>query len=345
MAWYETFTDPINELFSPKTKNSPAPIAKAAKVNVASVTGGNAGVIPVVAKKTPAEIKAQEAETLKQNALRDVGKSQTAGEIAAKAAKLKAEEDAKVAMAAQEVKNRQTAKEAEDYTRAAQMTPEMQALMSQQRQMASGELSYADAMGQRLSDKASKEQMALAYARGYDPNAIRNAQKAGVEMQANIAQQTQEAKIKEQQIAQQGYLQALQYQQQISLSAEQAKKAYLMGNKELAQQNQVQMQTLQQQMTLANMDNQTKLEQIRASITTAGMQGATSTANQQMAIEAAAEQAKLQARQQQQAAILSGVATIGGTLAAGPIGGAAANTAANTLVTTGQPTNKYSNVG
>ena len=254
-------------------------------------------------KKVKDDAKAKAAaiasgETAAKNAQIALEAQQKAAAIekerAAAAASTKAQAEAE-----ERVKQVKLIDEANEYGKVAQATPEMQAAMEQQKKMASGELSYAGAMGQRLSDKATKEQMALAYARGYDPNAIRGAQQSSVEIQAGIAQQVTEAKIKEQQVAQQGYLQALQYQQQISFSAEQAKKAYLMGNKELAQNQQIATSKLQQDMIISQMQNQTQLEQIRASITNTNTQ-------------AAAQKAESEGKYK--ASILGGLATAGAAI-------------------------------
>lgn len=247
-------------------------------------------------------------------------------DVANAAARAKSAEDAKIAEEArqrqveeQKTKDTQQAamklreaeelraqQESEALGKAMEGTPEEQKAradaIEQQRKMATGELSYAEIMGQRLAEKAAKQQMALAYARGYDPTAVRGAQKAAVETVGEIAAQTQEAKIKEQQLSQQGYLQALQYQQQIRANIEQAKKNYLLGNRELAQQNMIESQKLSQNLQIAMIDNQTKLESIRAQIATNEAQNRTTLAAANIQAETARTTAATAAEAQRYAA-------------------------------------------
>lgn len=199
------------------------------------------------------------------------------------------------------------------------MTPEYSSYLQQLKERSEGRGLAAEAATQLSQDKAQKQAMAMAYARGYDPGASRAAMRSLSETQTGIAAEGMKAASEEktqalsmygqaqaqqaqfQQQAMQAYNQILQYQQQFAAQREDAKKAYLKGNAQLAQQYEI------------------SLRQIDA-----GIKGAQSQFNA----------AQAQADAQQRAAMIGGVATLGGAAmtmyTANPAAGAATTAAINT---------------
>jgi len=197
-----------------------------------------------------------------------------------------------------------------------ELSADQQALAQQLKERSEGKGLQADAMTARAQERAARQQMAAAWARGYDPGAQRAAQRQISEQTTDIAGQGAQAAAQEKaqalaqygayqseqqaykQQAMQSYGQMLQYQQQMALSAEEARKAYLMGNKELAQQYDIQRR------------------QIAAGLQAAKMQ---------------AETASNEAKRRQMASIFGGIGTVAGAVVGGIYGGPAGAAAGGTV--------------
>jgi hypothetical protein len=171
-------------------------------------------------------------------------------------------------------------------------TPEEAAFREQMKGKAEGKDLQADLYSQRMQDKAMKQQMAMAYARGggHQAGAIRGAQMAGAEQGGEIAAQGMQMAIAEKQQSQQFYNQILQARQNAQMNAQAAHDAYLRGDAEMAQQ-----------LKIATMQNQTQL----------------------LGIQAQQGMAQLQAKNAQEAArkqVIGGLFGAGGAVIGGIVG-------------------------
>lgn len=149
------------------------------------------------------------------------------------ALKAQAEEKKKAAAISEEKK---MLAEAGKFTELGAMSKDQEAYMQQLKGRSEGKDLISATLAERAQEKTSREMMAAAYARGYDPGAQRAALRQASEAQTDIATQAMAAGAQEKAQAMAAYGQMLQYKQQMAFSAEEARKAYIMGNKELAQQ-------------------------------------------------------------------------------------------------------------
>ena len=158
------------------------------------------------------------------------------------------------------------------------MTAESAELM---RQAALGNLPTAAQVQQKQAfEQAVAAQMAAQAGRGYDPAAIRQAQVAGQQLQAQQAQQAAVLSAQEQQAARAQYAQTAQGQQQLAMQA----------------------QELQLKAAAGDVNAQVQLAGLQADIAKAqaGMQTQTSIAGAQIASGEATAQAQLQQQTQAQ---------------------------------------------
>jgi hypothetical protein len=136
---------------------------------------------------------------------------------------------------AADIKNRE---EASKFLQIGKMTPEQEANIAALKGQAEGTESRALAMGKIMQDRAARQQMALAYSRGYNPGAVRGAQYATAEAQAGIAAEAEQARQQEQVQARQMYAQALEYKQKMAMASQDAYNAFLSGKTQEAYQMQ-----------------------------------------------------------------------------------------------------------
>lgn len=174
-----------------------------------------------------------------------------------------------IAKKQEEARKAQSEADADAYLKMAQETPEQAKLREQTAARAEGKDLTSELLGKRMQDKAMKQQMAMAYARGgYQPGAVRGAQIAGAEAQGNIAAETQIAAKQEQAQNQVFYSQILAAKQDTQARMQAAHDAMLRGDqayadnqKQLAAQNAIQIQGIQaqQQMAQAALDQQRQM--------------------------------------------------------------------------------------
>jgi hypothetical protein len=164
-----------------------------------------------------------------------------------------------IAKKQEEAKKAQSEADADKYLAMAQETPEQAKLREQTAARAEGKDLTSELMGKRMQEKAMKQQMAMAYARGgYQPGAVRGAQMAGAEAQGNIAAETQIAAKQEQAQNQAFYSQILAAKQDTQIRMQAAHDAMLRGDqayadslKQQAAQNGIQIQGIQAQMQIS----------------------------------------------------------------------------------------------
>lgn len=128
--------------------------------------------------------------------------------------------------------------EASKFLQIGKMTPEQEANMAALKGQSEGTESRALAMSKIMQDRAARQQMALAYSRGYNPGAVRGAQYATAEAQAGIAAEAEQARQQEQVQARQLYTQALEYKQKMAMASQDAYNAFLAGKTQEAYQMQ-----------------------------------------------------------------------------------------------------------
>ena len=158
--------------------------------------------------------------------------------LKAAAAAEKAAADAEKAKADKAEADKQA--EANRFLTSSQESPEQAAFRQQMLAQSQGQGLQTAALTARLQQQAQKQAMAMAYARGgYNPGAVRGAQMASAEAQGNIAGQGAQMQAQEQAQTQAMYSQLLQARQQQQFAGEQARAAYLAGDKALAQQWQI----------------------------------------------------------------------------------------------------------
>jgi hypothetical protein len=143
------------------------------------------------------------------------------------------------------------------YDKAAALSSEQVGLMADVEKKSMG----VDLMSAQLAEKQRKEterqQNTLAMLRGYDPSASRAAQRGIAQSQQLIGQQEELAAAEEQAAAQRDLAEMTQYQQQMAFTGEQAKKNYLMGNRELAEQQSASL--MNYRAALAEIDSRRKM--------------------------------------------------------------------------------------
>ena len=125
--------------------------------------------------------------------------------------------------------------EGEDYNRIAKESEAMGQIRARLAQQASGEQSdAAKTYAQIQQGQLQKQAMRAAYARGYDPAAQRAAMSGMADAQTDIAARVSAFTQQEQERAAFAYGEYLKNRQKMALMAEEAKKAYVMGNEKMA---------------------------------------------------------------------------------------------------------------
>jgi hypothetical protein len=127
-------------------------------------------------------------------------------------------------------------REASEFGRIAQETPELANIRERMRSQAEDPSARAQ-MYQRLQQGiAQKQAMRAAYAKGYNPAAQRAAMEQYADAQTNISASAQELEQQDAQRALQAYGQIMQQRQKMQLAAAEARSAYIMGNQKIATQ-------------------------------------------------------------------------------------------------------------
>jgi hypothetical protein len=109
----------------------------------------------------------------------------------------------------------------------------------------------------KAQEQSERQLKAMAYARGYNPMAARGAEMQTAEARSNIRNVAEMEAEQEKAQALQDYGQMAQYQQQMAFMGEQAKKNYLMGNRELSEQQAASMANYKA--ALAEIDSKRKM--------------------------------------------------------------------------------------
>lgn len=126
--------------------------------------------------------------------------------------------------------------EAAAYDKIAQESADMAAVRQKLAQRSTAPSELAAAYEQLQQGQLQKQAMRAAYARGYNPAAQRMAMEGVAEAQLDIASKVQSIQHQEQDRAAMAYGQLLQNKQKMALAAEEAKKAFIMGNQKIALQ-------------------------------------------------------------------------------------------------------------
>jgi hypothetical protein len=124
--------------------------------------------------------------------------------------------------------------EAKEFGRIAQETPELASTRERLRSQAEDPSVRAQMYQQLQQGLAQKQAMRAAYAKGYNPAAQRQAMEQYSDAQLGISQNVQQLQEQDSQRAMQAYGQIMQQRQKIQFMAQEARNAYIMGNRSLA---------------------------------------------------------------------------------------------------------------
>jgi hypothetical protein len=158
----------------------------------------------------------------------------------------------------EESKKMQEEKEtAEGFVTASKLGQDQLAEMERLKQQSEGEGLMSMLLAQRQQAETERQIKGMAYARGYNPMAERGAAFKSSEARSAIRDVAQVQAEQEKAQALQDYSQMAQYQQQMAFTGEQAKKNYLMGNRELSEQQAASMANYKA--ALAEIDSRRKM--------------------------------------------------------------------------------------
>jgi hypothetical protein len=146
---------------------------------------------------------------------------------------------------------------AEGFVAASKLGQDQLSEMERLKQQSEGEGLMSMLLAQRQQAETERQIKGMAYARGYNPMAERGAAFKSSEARSAIRDVAQVQAEQEKAQALQDYSQMAQYQQQMAFTGEQAKKNYLMGNRELSEQQAASMANYKA--ALAEIDSRRKM--------------------------------------------------------------------------------------
>lgn len=126
--------------------------------------------------------------------------------------------------------------EGETYNVIAKESPEQTAVREKMRARAQQPSNMAALQGQLAQSQLARQAARAAYAQGYNPAAVRASLEAQADAQMVISHDVQRVQQEDSDRSLQAYGQLLQQRQKMSLAAEEAKRAYVMGNQKMALQ-------------------------------------------------------------------------------------------------------------
>jgi hypothetical protein len=135
----------------------------------------------------------------------------------------------------QSVEDTRIKKEAEGYVTAAKLGKDQLAEMQRVKGLSEGKNLMSMHLAARAQEESEKQLRSVAYARGYNPMAARGVEMQSAEAGSNIRNIAAMEAEREKASALEDYSQMQQYQQEMALAGERAKKNLIMGNRELAE--------------------------------------------------------------------------------------------------------------
>jgi dTMP kinase len=163
----------------------------------------------------------------------------------------------KQAEAEAQKKAQEEAATAQGFVAASKLGKDQLAEMERLKQQSEGKGLMSALLAQRQQAETERQIKGMAYARGYNPMAERGAAFKSSEARSAIRDVAQVQAEQEKAQALQDYSQMAQYQQQMAFTGEQAKKNYLMGNRELSEQQAASMANYKA--ALAEIDSRRKM--------------------------------------------------------------------------------------
>ena len=171
---------------------------------------------------------------------------------------------AKLAKEAEDKKRQEESKKkqeeyetAQGFVAASKLGKDQLAEMERLKQQSEGKGLMSALLAGKAQEQSERQLKAMAYARGYNPMAARGAEMQTAEARSNIRNVAEMEAEQEKAQALQDYGQMAQYQQQMAFMGEQAKKNYLMGNRELSEQQAASMANYKA--ALAEIDSKRKM--------------------------------------------------------------------------------------